>query len=83
MLTNLTIVEYAKLEISRDPEFLAFCESYLALLREKISNIPPLPECLDYEVAAGFPMAKVLLEAFSSQSTEPQWQRARRLSQGN
>ena len=79
MLTAQTIVEYARLELARDPEFRRYCDARLSALRAAVAGLPPdLESCLAFEASPGVPLAKMLLDAYNRQASEPQWIRAKR-----
>jgi len=75
-----TIVDYARLELARDPEFHAFGTTLLEKLR---ALIPDLPADLDASLDAKIRdvcVAKLMLDGYHLQCSEAQWNRAKRLS---
>lgn len=73
------MVEYARLELRRDPDFHQFCSERLPGIRQELGDLPEsLEGCLATEVSPGLPLAKFLLDAYNLQASEPQWQRLRR-----
>lgn len=72
-------MEYARLELKRDPEFRQFCDAHLPSLRLALPDLPQsISDCLGVEIAPGMPLAKMLLEAYNAQASEQQWHRAQR-----
>ena len=80
MLTQQTEVEYALLEVKRDPVFHQFCVARIAEQRVKHQLPEEFEACLAVEAAPGVTLARVLLELFMAQLSKPQWRRARDLS---
>lgn len=78
MLTNKTMVDFAQLELRRDPGFARFCEERLPGLRSMLPLPTYLVDCLAIEVVKGMPLAQLLLDAYNNQAEEPQWLRAKR-----
>lgn len=80
MLTNQTQIEWALLEAEREPEFNRFCQEKIAELRAGGFALPPdLASCFAVQAAPGILLAKLLIEAFAAQASQPQWYRLRQL----
>jgi hypothetical protein len=67
------MIQFARLELERDPDFRVFVEKRLAELRRSAQLPKKLEECLAYEVIPKIPLAKFLVEAFNRQATKPDW----------
>lgn len=71
-------MNFAQLELKRDPEFRQFCENFLHRLRLLVPGIPISVEaCLPVKLR-GLLLASRLLEIYHSHHETPQWQRAKR-----
>lgn len=78
-LTTETLVHYALLELNRDPGFGDFVTEQLAKLRRRLRLPDGLQEALAVELSPGIPLAKLLIESWDGQQTEPQFFRLRAL----
>lgn len=81
MLSLSTQIEFTQLELQRDIDFYNFAMEKFALLKarwpQKLTG--DLWECLSVEISPQITLAKLLLEGFINASSEPQWQRVKRL----
>ena len=78
MLTDQTLVDYALLQFKQEPEFKEFVAGRLAQLKVGGVKLPEsIEDCLSVQVSPGIPLAKLLIEAFADQATQPQWYRLR------
>jgi hypothetical protein len=78
-LTTETLVHYVLLELNREPGFSEFVTEKLALIRRRIPLPEGLQDALAVELAPGAPIAKLLMESWDGQQTEPQFFRLRAL----
>uniref|UniRef100_A0A6H1ZNR2 Uncharacterized protein n=1 Tax=viral metagenome TaxID=1070528 RepID=A0A6H1ZNR2_9ZZZZ len=77
-------VRLALLQMKRDPEFSSYVDQCIQLLqRQKVIRVgTQLESILGCAPTGGLPLATIWRESFQSQTTQPQWLRARQLARG-
>ena len=79
MLTDKTQVDYALLELRRDPQFRQFCINLLSPFRDRYHLPNEIEQCMAIELIPGIPIARIALDKFKDAINEPQWIRERQL----